>query len=127
VADQQPTPLVAVVLVAVGGAVGSLARWGVAESTAAPWGTVAVNVSGCLVIGVLAGWLFVRRPRLRLLLGVGLLGGYTTFSTHLLDARDLLAAGDVAPAAAYVGGTLVACVAAAAAGLVVGRRLDRTR
>ena len=112
---------------AVGGAVGSLARWGVAESTAAPWGTVAVNVSGCLVIGVLAGWVFVRHPRVRLLLGVGLLGGYTTFSTHLLDARDLLAAGDVASAAGYVGGTLVACVAAAAAGLVVGRRLDRAR
>jgi CrcB protein len=124
VAEPRPAPLVAVVLVAVGGAAGSLARWGLAETTPAPWGTVTVNVSGCLLIGVLAGWLFVRHPRLRLLLGIGLLGGFTTFSTHLLDAHDLLAGGDVVSAVAYVGGTLVACVAAAAAGLAVGRRLD---
>jgi CrcB protein len=127
VADHQPAPLVAVVLVAAGGAVGSLARWALAETMPAPWGTATVNVVGCLLIGVLAGWLFVRHPRLRLLLGVGLLGGFTTFSTHLLDAHDLVAAGDAARAAAYVGGTLVACVAAAAAGLVVGRRLDGAR
>jgi CrcB protein len=124
VAEPRPAPLVAVVLVAVGGAAGSLARWALAETTPAPWGTVTVNVSGCLLIGVLAGWLFVRHPRLRLLLGIGLLGGFTTFSTHLLDAHDLLAEGDVVSAVAYVGGTLVACVAAAWAGLAVGRRLD---
>jgi CrcB protein len=124
VAEPRPAPLVAVVLVAVGGAAGSLARWALAETTPAPWGTVTVNVSGCLLIGVLAGWLFVRHPRLRLFLGIGILGGFTTFSTHLLDAHDLLAGGDVVSAVAYVGGTLVACVAAAAAGLAVGRRLD---
>lgn len=118
-----PTTLLDVVLVGIGGAVGSLARWGLAEATTAPWGTFAANVSGCFAIGVLAGWLFVRHPRLRLLLGVGFLGGYTTFSTHLLDAYDLLEGGDAILAAAYVGGTLCTCVAAAAAGLSVGRRL----
>lgn len=110
---------------ALGGAVGSLARWGLAEASPSPWGTFAANVSGCLLIGVLAGWLFVRHPRLRLLLGVGLLGGYTTFSTHLLDAHDLL--GDPLRLAAYVGGTLLACLLAAAVGLRLGRRLEGAR
>ena len=110
-----------VALVAVGGALGSLARWGLAEWLPSPAGTLVANVSGCFAIGVLAAWLFVRHPRLRLLVGVGLLGGYTTFSTHLLEAHDLL--DRPGPAAAYVGGTVVGCLAAAAAGLALGRRL----
>ena len=125
--DQGPAPLVGVALVALGGAAGSLARWSLAEVTPAPWGTFAANVSGCLLIGLLAGWLFDRQPRLRLLLGVGLLGGYTTFSTHLLEARDLLASGDDARAAAYVLGTLVLSLLAAYAGLRLGRWLDGAR
>jgi fluoride exporter len=125
VADPRPTPLVDVLLVGIGGAAGSVARWVLTAASPAPWGTLAVNTSGSLLIGVLAGWLFVRHPRLRLLLGVGVLGGYTTFSTHLLDAHDLLGA----PVAltAYVVGTLIACVAAAASGLAVGRRLRGAR
>ena len=122
-ADQHPAPLVATALVAAGGAAGSLARWSLAEATPAPWGTLAANVSGGFLIGLLAGWLFLRHPRLWLLLGVGLLGGYTTFSTHLLDARDLVASGDGVLAAAYVGGTLALSLLAAYAGLRLGRRL----
>jgi CrcB protein len=110
-----------VALVAVGGALGSLARWGLAEALPSPTGTLVANVSGCFAIGVLAAWLFVAHPRLRLLVGVGFLGGYTTFSTHLLEAHGLL--DRPGPAAAYVGGTLVGCLAAAAAGTVLGRRL----
>lgn len=106
---------------ALGGALGSLARWGLAEALPGPAGTLAANVSGCFAIGVLAAWVFVRYPRVRLLVGVGFLGGYTTFSTHLLDAHDLL--DRPGPAAAYVGGTLVGCLAAAAVGMVLGRRL----
>lgn len=106
---------------AVGGAVGSVLRWGLAAVSPAPWGTVAANVSGCFAIGLLTAWLFLRRPRLRLLLGVGLLGGYTTFSTHLLEAHALL--DQPGRAAAYVGGTLVGCLLAAGIGLTVGRRL----
>ena len=118
-----PTTPLDVVLVGLGGALGSLARWALAEVAPAPWGTFAANVSGCLAIGVLAGWLFVRQPRLRLLLGVGFLGGYTTFSAHLLDAHDLL--GEPMALTAYVGGTLVTCVLAAWVGLAVGRRLHQ--
>lgn len=108
-------------LVALGGAIGSLARWGLAQQLVGPWSTLLVNLSGCLLIGLLAGWLFDTHPRLRLLLGVGALGGYTTFATHLLDAHDLLP--DPAAIAAYVGGTLVGCVGLAAIGLRTGRAL----
>ncbi len=116
-----PSRLPDALLVAVGGALGSLGRWGLGESSGTT-ATLAVNLSGCLVIGVLAGWAFDTRPRLRLLLGVGFLGGWTTFSGHLLDAHDLLP--DPLLAAAYVGGTLVGCVALAAAGLRLGRVLS---
>ena len=110
---------------ALGGAVGSLARWGLAAQLPGPWGTLVAHVTGCLAIGVLSAWLFVRHPRWRLLVGVGVLGGFTTFSTHLLDAHDLLE--QPVPAAAYVGGTLVSCLAATAVGLVLGRRLPGAR
>ncbi len=118
--DHPPASLTDAGLVAVGGALGSVARWGLAEVVPSPWATLAANLTGCFAIGLLAAWLFVRHPRLRLLLGVGLLGGWTTFSTHLLHAGDL--DGALAPAA-YVGGTLVAGLLAALAGLLAGRRL----
>ena len=118
-------PLAEAGLVAVGGAAGSLARWGVAEVVPGPAGTLVVNLSGSLLIGLLAGWLFATHPRLRLLLGVGVLGGYTTFSTHLLDAHALLP--DPGAAAAYVGGTLVGCVVAAVVGLHAGRAIGPAR
>jgi CrcB protein len=102
--------------IALGGALGALARWGLAEalphgSRALPWATVLTNVSGCFAIGALLVLLAERRPGSRLLrplVGTGMLGGYTTFSTYALDTRDLLAAGRPAMAAAYVLGTLLA-------------------
>ncbi len=120
-------------LVAMGGALGSLARWACAESFAGPgpagggfpWSTLLVNVVGSLALGVLAGWM-ERRPAapwwLRPLLAVGVLGGFTTFSTYVLDARGLLAGGhgDVG-ALALVGGVL-AGAGAVVVGLAVGRR-----
>jgi CrcB protein len=77
-------------LIAIGGAVGSMARYGtgslllrLTERTLFPWGTLAVNLIGCLIIGYLNGLLDDRliRPEFRFLLVIGLLGGYTTFST----------------------------------------------
>lgn len=117
--------LVDVALVAVGGALGSLARWGLDELVARPAATLIANVSGCLVLGLLSGWLLVHRPRLRRFAGIGVLGGFTTFSTHLLDGRELIAGGDGVAAAAYVVATLGLCLAAAAGGLVVGHRWER--
>ncbi|GAA1476730.1 hypothetical protein GCM10009623_11760 [Nocardioides aestuarii] len=109
----------AALLVAVGGALGSVSRWALALVVPSPWATLSVNLVGCLVIGLLAGWMFEARPRLRLLVGVGFLGGFTTFSTHLLEGHELAAG----PATAYVAGTLVGCLALAALGLRAGRRL----
>lgn len=109
----------AALLVAVGGALGSVSRWGLGELVASPWSTLTVNLLGCLVIGLLAGWVFEARPRLRLLAGVGFLGGFTTYSTHLLEGHEMAAG----PAAAYVATTLVGCLALAAMGLRAGRWL----
>jgi CrcB protein len=83
-------------LVALGGALGSLARYGVGVAAARmlglafPWGTLFVNVVGGLAIGVLAARVGPEQESARLLLGVGLLGGFTTFSTFSLEAVRLM-------------------------------------
>ena len=109
-------------LVAVGGAVGAVLRWGLGELTpdvsGFPWTTFAINVASCLALGLLP--LVARRDhRVTLLLGPGLLGGFTTVSTYADQARRLAEAGDLALAGAYVSGTLVVALAAA----FVGRRI----
>lgn len=109
----------AAVLVAAGGALGSVSRWSVGLVVPGPWATLTVNLLGCLLVGLLAGWLFEARPRLRLLVGVGFLGGFTTFSTHLLEGHAMAAL----PAAAYVAATLVGCLLLAGLGLRAGRGL----
>ena len=108
--------------VAAGGALGALARWGVGLAAAHPVGTLAVNASGCLLIGLLAAR--VAHPVARAFLGTGVLGGYTTFSTASTDAVALLRDGAPALAAAYALGTLALCVGAAALGARAGRRRD---
>lgn len=100
-------------LVAVGGAAGALAR---AASTGAgdAWSVAAVNVAGCLLMGVLTAWLAApgRWPGWSPLLSTGVLGGFTTFSAWAVLEAD-------APAAAHI--TLLACPAA----YVVAKRLAR--
>ena len=102
----------AVLLVALGGAVGSVARYklsGLVLHHAVDWrfpaGTFAVNVLGCLVAGVLAGLAEkhdMLSPEARLLLFTGLLGGFTTFSAFGLETMHLLKRGEVAIASANV-------------------------
>jgi CrcB protein len=119
------------VVIAVGGAVGALARYGVGLVLPTvpgrfPWGTFLINVVGCLLIGVLmvlvtdvfTGW-----PLLRPFLGVGVLGGFTTFSTYANEARGLLRPGSVPVAFGYLAGTLVSALLAVLVGMVVARRL----
>ena len=98
-------------LIAVGGAVGSMARYGtgslllrVTERTLFPWGTLAVNLIGCLIIGYLNGVLDDRliRPELRFLAVIGFLGGYTTFSTFGWETAAFLREGQYARGVAYV-------------------------
>lgn len=118
-------------VVAAGGALGSLARFGVSEALPAaaagfPWATFLVNVSGCFLLGLLMVLVLDVWPSYRLLrpfLGVGVLGGYTTFSTYALEARDLMAAGRPLTAFGYVGGSLLAGLVAVAGGVAVMRAL----
>ena len=117
--------------VAAGGALGSLARWGLGEavgsgSTAFPWATFTENVSGSLALGVLMVLVVEVRPGSRYLrpfAGVGLLGGWTTFSTYALDTRTLLAHDRVATAVLYVGGSLVLGLLGCLVGLRVTRQV----
>ena len=120
-----PVPAV----VAVGGSLGALARWGVGTAYGSSvWAAVTVNATGCLLMGALmtaVPRLTAGRPDaarlLRPFLGVGILGGYTTFSAFALDATTLYGRGQAAHAAAYVVGSVAASVAAAALGLALTR------
>lgn len=103
-------------LIALGGALGSVARAALNLAITAragelfPWGILAVNVLGCLAIGALAA--LVERESLKLLLMTGLCGGFTTFSAFGLDTLRLLQAGRPGAAAAYVVASLVVCLLA---------------
>jgi len=122
-------PLIGYVAAALGGALGALARWGVGallphSPGAWPWATLLVNLTGCLVLGLLLAAVFARHPQhpwLRPFLGTGVLGGYTTFSTFSVDAVHLADAGRWAPAAGYVVVSVVGGVLAATAGVRLGR------
>lgn len=123
--------------IAIGGVAGAEARYGldVAVShgaSAFPWATVIVNASGCLLIGVLMVVVLELAAPHRLLrpfLGVGVLGGYTTYSTFAVDATALLRAHRPLVALGYVAVTLAACfgavVVATVATRAVGDRLSR--
>jgi len=121
-------------VIAVGGALGSLARWGLTLALphpvgAFPWATFDANVSGCLLIGLLMVVVLDVLPphrHLRPFLGVGVLGGFTTFSTYMLDARALLAAGRPGTAAAYLFGSLAAGLTAVWLGVTLARLAVRT-
>jgi CrcB protein len=124
--------------IAAGGALGSLARYGLGVAfppgrTGFPWATFGINVLGSLLIGVLMVLVvevWEAHPLVRPFLGVGVLGGFTTFSTYVVDVQRLVDAGAAATALAYLAATLVAAVAAAYVGLAVtraavGRRVAR--
>ncbi|MCA2214429.1 fluoride efflux transporter FluC [Jidongwangia harbinensis] len=103
-----------VAAVSAGGALGALARHAIATAwphrpDAFPWATWTVNVSGCLLIGVLMALVTHRWPDRRLIrpfLGVGLLGGYTTFSTSVVDVQQAVAHGAPLIALGYLGATV---------------------
>lgn len=116
--------------VAVGGVVGAETRYVLAVAFPQapgdwPWTTFGINVTGCVLIGVLLtvlSELTTPHPLLRPLLGVGVLGGYTTFSTWSVEAVGLVAAGHPGAALAYVVVTPVAAVLACALGIAATRR-----
>jgi CrcB protein len=85
-----------------------------------PWATFITNVSGCLLIGVLMVLItdvWSAHRLLRPFLGVGVLGGYTTFSTYVVEAQQLVVAGAARTALLYLAGTMLAALAAVYLGI----------
>lgn len=119
--------------VAVGGALGSVARYGLDVAWPHPpgmfpWVTLLINLVGCALLGVVMETLAtVSAPHrlLRPFLGVGLLGGFTTFSMYSVQTQELLAAGRPAIAVVYVAATLVGALVAVGAGIMVVRTVTR--
>jgi CrcB protein len=118
--------------VALGGGVGALARYELdrfverRSDSVFPWSTFLINVSGCFVIGVVVAALVDRHHTpawLRVGLVVGVVGGYTTFSTFAQESLDLVEARDVAVAAAYMAGSVALGLLAVWTGARVGRAL----
>ncbi len=131
-----PTPrlvdLELLIVVGCGAAIGALGRWGLAQLIPAgdglfPWATYLTNVLGSFALGLLVGlaervWPHTRVPRL--FLGVGVLGGFTTFSTAMVESVLLVDAGRAGLAFAYLTGSLIACLAAAVIGMVIAGAVE---
>ena len=119
--------------VAIGGAAGSCLRYWVSlllgPITAAhgfPWATFTANAMGSLGLGlvfVLAEDRSLFGADLRLLLGTGVMGGFTTYSAFNLETIGLMQSGGWGRAALYMGGTVVVCLIAGALGLIIGRAI----
>ena len=118
-------------VVAAGGVVGALGRYVLAEALPHepdewPWATLLTNLSGAFLLAVLLVVLSRRFPGeryVRPLLGTGVLGGYTTFSTLSVDVVQLVHRGEALLAVAYVVASVAGLVAACLAGLALARRL----
>lgn len=132
------SPLVASLNVAAGGAAGSVLRYQLGRAVthlagpanAFPWGTLAVNIIGSLMMGALVGWLArgtMAAPAaesMRLLVGVGLLGGFTTFSAFSSELVTMMHRGQALMALGYGATSLIAGMAAILIGLVAAQSIQ---
>lgn len=129
-----PSLMTASLYVALGGGCGSWLRFltgravsgaiGPVAAGAFPWATLAINVAGSFAMGLLAGWLARHGQggeQWRLLLGVGVLGGFTTFSAFSLEIANLAQRGAFGLAALYAAASVVAGIAGLFAGLALMR------
>ncbi len=120
------------IAIAAGGAAGALMRFWVSTGVYAllgrnfPWGTLAVNVLGSMMMGFLSVWLLERLavgPEWRAAILIGFLGAFTTFSTFSLETFNLIEDGALIRATLNMGGSVLLCVVAAWVGIVIGRSL----
>ena len=121
------------IFVFLGGGVGSVARYWVGVQsmrlfgTAWPYGTFTVNLVGGLLMGLLVGCLTLRggadQERWRILLGVGVLGGFTTFSSFSLETASMIKRGDLTHAGAYVTASVMCAVGAVFVGQLLAHRM----
>ncbi|WP_430334765.1 fluoride efflux transporter FluC [Rhodococcus sp. ACT016] len=120
-------------VICVGGAIGALARYGFIQAWPTPpgqfpWAVFMINVVGSFLIGVLVvavTEVWTTHPLVRPFLGVGILGGFTTFSTYADGVRELLAPGTVAVGFAYLAGTLLGALLATLAAVRLTRAACR--
>ena len=122
----------ALVLIAIGGAFGAVFRYGASLGVYSllgrgfPYGTLFVNVTGSLLMGLLSV-LFLERynivPEWRAAILVGLLGSFTTFSTFSMETLALLEQGDISRASLNIVLSVVVCLLAVWAGVIIGRQL----
>ena len=120
-------------LVSLGGGLGAMLRHAINVAmprflgNGFPWSTLLINISGSLVMGLVAGWFAFRGDASqgwRLFLTTGILGGYTTFSAFSLDAALLYERGEIGLAAVYVAGSVALSIAGLFAGLWLIRALS---
>lgn len=119
--------MISILYIAIGGALGAVARYGLTQASlrmfgpSFPVGTMSANVLGSFLMGLLAGYILTKTSgvseSLRLFLGVGLLGGFTTFSAFSLDSFILLEKKAYGAFFGYVGGSVIIALAALALGL----------
>ena len=134
-APRGPVERSVLLAIALGGAVGATARYavGLAWPTGPdsfPAATMAVNVTGCALIGVLMVLVvdvWTRQRLLRPFLGTGVLGGFTTFSTYAVDIERLVSADRLGIAASYLTMTFAGCMLSVWAATIATRRLVRSR
>ena len=125
----------AIVAVAVGAAIGGVARYIIGQifvqrfGPGFPYGTLFINVTGSFAIGIVAQLALSQAagmsPLMRLFTATGILGGYTTFSTFSLDAITLLGEGGALAALLYTGGSVILGFGGAALGVVLTRLVVR--
>jgi CrcB protein len=145
---QSPTPatsrresagglrVLAYVLIAIGSALGGMGRYFVSGVVTAltggtfPYGTMLVNITGCLVIGFFAtltgpdGRLLVGTPARQFVM-IGICGGYTTFSSFSLETLYLMQAGELMPAVLNAAGSVILCLVSVSIGYVAAAALNR--
>ena len=126
--------MVGVVLVGIGGGIGAMARYGASVLVGRVWGvvgfplaTLLINIIGSLAMGLLIGWMAKAMPSWapegRLFLAVGVLGGFTTFSSFSLDTIALIERGEIGQAGTYVVLSVVVSVVCLYLGLLMTRGL----
>jgi CrcB protein len=124
--------------IAIGGALGSVARYACSSLAAHavgetfPWGTLVVNVVGSFVIGFFATLTgpdgrWILPPDARLFVTVGICGGFTTFSSFSLQTLNLVRAGELGPAFGNVVGSVILCLASVWLGYVAGALINQAR
>jgi CrcB protein len=112
--------------VGLGGAAGSMLRWLIGRSlnVGFPWGTLLVNVAGCLIVGLLLGLAergHLSSPAIRVLLVAGFCGGFTTFSAFMGENLAMLRGGEFLHFALYAAGSMIFGLAAGWLGWLISK------